>query len=262
MLAGHRAQAKEQEQQQHRSCRVALGFLSAAKGIVGGHGGDPAPNLALSLSTHQSTGFIHNIYTPTETCAYHPEAGGSEKTQPGDPGMLSAPSSRNTQAPDGTRLPGACSAGGNRGAGRVRLTLSLPAFPRRVLPGRTSFLLPSALPPPRRSRSPLFVLSVPPRPDPSFAAVTCALPAGLGMCGCARGRAPPGAPPRAEPLARPGPSSRVPDAPEVTEGPRGQPRGDRPALPRHSKDDGPALPPAAPPPRQPARPPAPPGGST
>lgn len=85
---------------------MALGFLLAAEGVVRGHGGDPAPNLALSLSTHQSTGFIHNIYTPTDTCAYHPEAERLREGTAGDPGMLSAPSSRNSQARDGTHLPG------------------------------------------------------------------------------------------------------------------------------------------------------------
>lgn len=64
---------------------MALGFLLAAEGVVWGHGGDPAPNLALSLSTHQSTGFIHNIYTPTETCAYHPEAGRLREDTAGRP---------------------------------------------------------------------------------------------------------------------------------------------------------------------------------
>lgn len=193
------------------------------------HSGDPAPGL-LSLPTHQSTGLTRiNIYTPTDTCAHRAVA--QRRHSPGTPAR-SAPPPR--AIPD----PGPGRASLRRGAQvevvrarRVLLTLSPPASPGRVLRGRPSFLLPSAPPPPGRPHSPLFVLSVPPRPDPGPAA---------GRAGDARvtagvcARLP--APLQRRSFARPGHSGAGPGR---ARGHRGAPRSRAGA-------------PSAPPPRRPA----------
>lgn len=152
-------------------------------------------------------------------------------------------------------------------AGPVCLTLSLPDFPGRVLPGRTSFLLPSAPPPPRHPRSPLFVLSIPPRSDPG-PAVRDVSPPGRAGDVWVRGRgsarvtavvcASLPVPLQGRSLARPGHSRRFPDAPEVTQGPRGHLRGALLRPPRGAPRTVPAQPLAL----TPSRRPVPPGGGT
>lgn len=70
---------------------MALGFLLAAEGVVRRHGSDPAPNLALSLSKHQSTGFIHNITHPLTHVHTTQRLSGSEETRRETPGCSAPP---------------------------------------------------------------------------------------------------------------------------------------------------------------------------